>query len=418
MAGKSGLKLWVVAGDVRSVAPKPAPLSGQSVGLFLRLLRERAGMTAEATARQVRIRQAYILAIEDDRFEQLPGRAYAIGFVRAYAEFLGADVEATGRAALAEIGRLPLPELRARKPEIERASRAAPVAAAAICLALAGYVYWYFENTRARFEMAADTLARIDAPNFVETGDPGALAAVEPYRPFPDAAAPTTRPTERPRLVAMTATPELSVTPEISATSAPSAGAEPHKGGTPLPPSRQDPSRARAVTETAPAYVTPTYVLQTQPVAAAPLPPPAALAADLPEPRLEARPVTPRSIPAPGSAMASTHISGLPQPSYVAAPAGTEESPPPAPGRVVLTALADTWLQIRAASTGKVLFSRVLREGESLPAPDRQGLQMTVGNAGGLEIRVDGQLAPALGSHGQVVRDIDLEGDRLLAGGQ
>ena len=116
--------------------------------------------------------------------------------------------------------------------------------------------------------------------------------------------------------------------------------------------------------------------------------------------------------------MASTHISGLPQPSYVAAPAGTEESPPPAPGRVVLTALADTWLQIRAASTGKVLFSRVLREGESLPAPDRQGLQMTVGNAGGLEIRVDGQLAPALGSHGQVVRDIDLEGDRLLAGGQ
>ena len=107
MAGKSNLKLWVVAGDASFAGPKPLVLPGESVGLFLRLLRERAGLTVQEAAAQVRIREAYIQAIEDDRFESLPGRAYAQGFVRAYAEFLGADVESTARAAADDISKLP-----------------------------------------------------------------------------------------------------------------------------------------------------------------------------------------------------------------------------------------------------------------------------------------------------------------------
>ena len=92
-----------------------------------------------------------------------------------------------------------------------------------------------------------------------------------------------------------------------------------------------------------------------------------------------------------------------------------QPAPPPAPGEVILRAVADTWVQIKSTKTGKVLFSRVLRVGETYPAPDRQGLRMTVGNAGGLEILVDGTIAPSLGAHGEVVRDVDLSGPGLLA---
>lgn len=380
MSGKSGLKLWVVAGNSGLAGPKPAPRDGESVGLFLRLLRERAGMTMEQAADQVRIRNAYISAIEDDRFEALPGRAYAMGFIRAYAEFLGADVETTARVAADEIGRLPSPALRARKPEVERDSRFAPAAAAAICLALAGYVYWYFDNTRARFENAAETLARVDAPNFVEAAEQSASAPTGPYRPFPDAVAPSNRPT----------------TPAV-VKSQPTVVA----AGAPLPPSRYEARR-----------------VQTVAAPAAPLPPRAELAAALPQPRLAvaAAPPPPQqtqrwSIPAPGPAMASTRPAGLGAPAHAAA---TDAPPAPAPGEVVLRAVADTWIQIKSVKTGKVLFSRVLREGETLPAPDRHGLKMTVGNAGGLEIRVDGILAPSIGGHGQVVRDLSLDGPALL----
>ena len=96
--------------------------------------------------------------------------------------------------------------------------------------------------------------------------------------------------------------------------------------------------------------------------------------------------------------------------------ATTSYGAPPAPGRVTLHAIADTWIEIKSVKTGAVLFSRVLREGEIEPAPDRTGLTMTVGNAGGLEIRVDGVIAPSLGGHGVVKRDVSLDGPRLLAG--
>ncbi len=117
--------------------------------------------------------------------------------------------------------------------------------------------------------------------------------------------------------------------------------------------------------------------------------------------------------------MAATNPGGY-APGYAVAATtqAPQAAPPPAAGEVVLTAIADTWIQIKSIKTGKVLFSRVLERGETLPAPDRRGLKMTVGNAGGLEIRVDGRLAPSLGGHGRVVRDVSLDADDLLAGAQ
>jgi cytoskeleton protein RodZ len=51
----------------------------------------RLGKDLQAIAKVLHIRYNYLVAIEDGRYEDLPGQAYAIGFVRAYADHLDLD---------------------------------------------------------------------------------------------------------------------------------------------------------------------------------------------------------------------------------------------------------------------------------------------------------------------------------------
>lgn len=64
---------------------------GMSVGEVLRRTREHKGLTIVYIADRLKIRQAYLEALESDDVSILPGRVYAIGFVRSYAGFLGLD---------------------------------------------------------------------------------------------------------------------------------------------------------------------------------------------------------------------------------------------------------------------------------------------------------------------------------------
>ncbi len=84
-------------------------------------------------------------------------------------------------------------------------------------------------------------------------------------------------------------------------------------------------------------------------------------------------------------------------------------------GRIVIRATGDSWTQVRDAN-GNVVFSRILRAGESYNVPDRAGLTMSTGNAGALDVRVDGSAAPALGRPGMVERGIALDPEKLASG--
>ena len=63
------------------------------IGTSLRSARERQGLELSKVERETRIRTRYLQALEDEQFEVLPGSAYAKGFLRTYAEFLGLDGE-------------------------------------------------------------------------------------------------------------------------------------------------------------------------------------------------------------------------------------------------------------------------------------------------------------------------------------
>jgi len=61
------------------------------LGSSLREARARRGLELAQVAAETRIRARYLQALEEERFELLPGSVYAKGFLRAYADYLGLD---------------------------------------------------------------------------------------------------------------------------------------------------------------------------------------------------------------------------------------------------------------------------------------------------------------------------------------
>jgi hypothetical protein len=60
-----------------------------AIGASLREARTRRGLTPEDVQKGLRIRERYLTALEEERWDVLPGEAYIKGFLRTYAEFLG-----------------------------------------------------------------------------------------------------------------------------------------------------------------------------------------------------------------------------------------------------------------------------------------------------------------------------------------
>lgn len=75
----------------KAAEPMNAPVGPTELGKMLCATRMRLGKDLQRIADVLHIRYNYLVAIEDGRYEDLPGQAYAIGFVRAYADHLGLD---------------------------------------------------------------------------------------------------------------------------------------------------------------------------------------------------------------------------------------------------------------------------------------------------------------------------------------
>jgi cytoskeletal protein RodZ len=59
------------------------------IGPSLREARTRRGFSSEDVQKAIRIRDRYLHALEEEKWELLPGDAYVKGFLRTYAEYLG-----------------------------------------------------------------------------------------------------------------------------------------------------------------------------------------------------------------------------------------------------------------------------------------------------------------------------------------
>lgn len=75
----------------------PSLDTGPDIGAALRTAREFRGLSLQDLADSTRIRRGYLAAVEEGRYEDLPSRPFAIGYIRAYASALGLDGEAAVR---------------------------------------------------------------------------------------------------------------------------------------------------------------------------------------------------------------------------------------------------------------------------------------------------------------------------------
>jgi cytoskeleton protein RodZ len=102
--------------------------------------------------------------------------------------------------------------------------------------------------------------------------------------------------------------------------------------------------------------------------------------------------------------------------------AGAENQPAAAPtpeqaaadrkGGITLNILKNSWVEIRGKD-GQSVVSRVLKAGDRYYVPDRPDLTISLGNAGGVELEVDGQKLRPLGAEGDVKRNVPLDAASL-----
>lgn len=120
-----------------------APLG--TVGQDLRAARLRLGDDLATVSGVLKIRKDHLEALEEDRLEALPGRTYAVGFVRSYATYLGLDAGEYLERFKEEIaGRTDATYL---TPYIEQSDRRLPqgwqvIAVAFVALLILGLIRW------------------------------------------------------------------------------------------------------------------------------------------------------------------------------------------------------------------------------------------------------------------------------------
>ncbi|MDP4796962.1 MAG: DUF4115 domain-containing protein [Rhodospirillales bacterium] len=129
--------------DAKNGADRSPP-----VGALLRASRLRVGEELRAVADVLCIRYPYLEAIENCRYEQLPGNTYAVGFIRTYAEHLGLDGDEVVRRYRAEqVGKRSATDLAFPTPVQDSGVPKGAIVFIGVMLALIVYGGWYVTTT-------------------------------------------------------------------------------------------------------------------------------------------------------------------------------------------------------------------------------------------------------------------------------
>lgn len=303
--------------DWRAIEREAGP--GQAVGRLLRDQRESRGLDLTQVEKSIRIRRAHLEAIEDGRYDELPGAAYIPAFLRAYASHVGLDPEKV-MTAYHLSGAVPIKRPVALPANFPVADRRAPIGLAVLTVLLvvgAGYGVWHYMPR-----------------------DQAVVAQKVP--PVPDRLL-----SERPSPPAPAPNPFV---PQMPASPAP---------------------ETRTITGSLPAQVWPAQRLESGAPAAPLAPPPVVVAVPAPPP-----PVV-MNVPSIGQAQAAQPPAPVEAPRLEPAKPVEEANarqpeamPPPIPVRVntPISVKTNSWVELRAPN-GDVLTQTYVRAGESYVVP-------------------------------------------------
>ena len=344
--------------------------SGEPSGLGRALKRARVaqGYEISEVARTLRIRPEYLESLEEGDHARLPGRVYAIGFVRTYSNFLGLDSAVAIERFKAEAVTLDHAHLLPPTPPPEGRVPGGALLFVSLVGAVVLYGAWWVMSADERRlpEIVAEVPARLQ--QLVDAVAQASEAVIVRLPRGEAAAGPG---------IASAASPSVQAVPMVPQSMARPASPAPVAS---LPDTRpaDDAESAEAVEDDEGSRPAPESTTQ---VASAPAAAPVVAA-------LPTAPAASLALPAQGDAGVS---------------------------RILLRAREENWVQVRDGANAPVM-TRVLKPGDTLKVPDRSGLTLMTGNAGGLDILVDGEAVPSLGAVGQVRRNVALDADKLKAG--
>jgi cytoskeletal protein RodZ len=396
----------------------PAESLMREVGAQLREVRLQRGEDLDDVAEHLRIRSSYLFALEQGDLSVMPGRTYALGFLRSYADYLGFDgADLISRIKSTVENLTDRSSLRVRAPMPENRLPRTPIVLMSLAAIAGIYAGWAYLNRSSRTmvdpvaEVPSELRARtVEAPMAGEVSgvaEPG--VSVHPSddvaaaaRPSDDVAAGADR--ESP-----TALP--GVTGDAAKAPAPPAPTPAAPGSLAMPgPGSSAAARAPRAGTPAP------DALAVQPAAGG---------APGGRPALAGRPGTQGEVAQPGVTPRTDRAVDRPVAPGPSARADLALADPSAEGapqvyerghadaRVILRAREEAWVQV-SSRTGDYTFTRTLARGEAVMVPNRADLELWTGNAKGLEIIVDGTPVPALAGGGMVRRHVSLDPERLL----
>src|SRR4051794_12529429 len=178
------------------------PAAAAEVGRALREARLARGEELAAAAEELRVRPAYLEALEEGRLGRLLAPVYVVGQTRAYARHLGLDGAELGR-------RLKAPGDHGGALDAERRKPAAGqwrAAASLVGLLLLGAVA--YAGYRADFQTGPGTMPAPSSP---------AAPASAPVAAVADPGGPAASPPDRPREAAASPTPPMAAEPQRAA---------------------------------------------------------------------------------------------------------------------------------------------------------------------------------------------------------
>jgi cytoskeleton protein RodZ len=141
-----------------------------SLGTFLRQGRERSGLSVDAVSSASRIVPHLVRALEAERHDVLPAPVYVRGFIRAYCEEVGVDVEEALRRYEEQVASMPAPSLRPLPPATAPrppARRWRPVAAGGLLLVALGVGLTFFVSVGGQGRQPDAVASRVPPPPVV-----------------------------------------------------------------------------------------------------------------------------------------------------------------------------------------------------------------------------------------------------------